>query len=273
MKKVKLEDELISLKRQKQQEADSNTSLKEVKLLLAGEEQEDLRILKAMGRDSTLVTLEKENGKLIELENLEKEYAGGVFVKEDIKNLCIKYHLRFLPSVKFTGDIAVQVASEIKKFARQTNTNIDDHTLRTRFYIMAPPECFRLVEKKFMKTPKAPPDPLLFYHIGEDKYRLIHKWGNDFSIFRRFLGFRWESLENYWVTNFFLILPIAVLLITMLVPAVTMINYWGWFVLLILTVATFFTSWFNSPVTDKDWFDGEEGFFGPYNWDSPIKLT
>lgn len=271
MQKVKLEDELLSGKAEKKRQFEADGSVNEVKLLLAGEEQEDLRILKGIGVNSTIVQIEQENGKRIELEKLDRDFAGNVFEVGDIEKLCIKYRLRFLPSTLFVGNIEARVALKIKEFAKVTKTEIDEYTLRTRFLIMAPPESFRLQRVQFVRTVKDP-DPLIFYKISDTKYRLIHKWGNDFSILRRLLGFRWANLRNYWLTNFFLLLPIATLLVCMVIPATVIIQKTLPATLLVLIVTAFFTCWMNRPVTDEHWFDSERGFFTPWNWNISEKL-
>lgn len=44
------------------------------------------------------------------------------------------------------------------------------------FHIAAPAESFQLQ--------KRPIDPLLFCHLGDNQYYLVHKWGSDLSIWR-----------------------------------------------------------------------------------------
>jgi len=46
-----------------------------------------------------------------------------------------------------------------------------------RFFIAAPAESFALQPR--------PIDPLLFCQLGDDLFYLVHKWGNDISVFRR----------------------------------------------------------------------------------------
>lgn len=269
MHKVKIEKELESQKKEQAQGLESSKAISDVKLLLAGEEQEDLRIMQSVGSKSTVMRAQQERGNLIALEKLDKEYAGNVYTVDAIQKLCIKYRLRFLSSRLYCGDMDIEVAAKIKEFAKATNTNIDDWTLQTRFFIMAPPSSFKLTKVKFEKTPR-PVDPLIFYKISDDNYKLIHKWGNDFSILRALLGFRWESLENYWLTNLFLLLPVATLLWAMVLPAAGMLSYPVLSSIAIMLTSALGALFFNHNVTDKNWFDEGRGWFSHDSWNSQI---
>lgn len=100
-----------------------------------------------------------------------------------IKNVCLKYGLRFLPTRFYKGaldsgigpkveefrallgDIPLIAEPEILQGSAPSNTN------KAQFYIAAPSESFALT--------LAPKDPLLFCRLGLDKFFLVHKWGAD----------------------------------------------------------------------------------------------
>ena len=158
---------------------------------------EDDKILRSLGsshqymRDK--VTLQKQ----LEIEKFDKDYAGKVYTIDQIKDLAIKYNLKFLNSEHFKGKIDIEVAAKLKEFSRETKAPIDEYTLRRRYYILAPPAQFNL---ELVKRTR-PVDPLLFFQLDDNHYRLIHKWGADFTVLRRISGWINESYEHKFLTN------------------------------------------------------------------------
>lgn len=280
--KVRLEKELEAVKAT-DSVIQEHQAVKDVKLLLVGEENEDARILRGIGANSTFVKIEEERGKQIELENLEKEYAGGVFTTAQIEKLALKYRLRFLNSSLFSAHIDVEVSAKIKEFAKKANVDLDTYSLQTRFMILAPAECFNLeifnfTQKKIerqkeeaLRLRQLMLDPLLFYKIDDDKYRLVHKWGNDFSIVRRIEGYKWRNLNTFWTFNFFMLLPVICFLGAWIFSPVFIISHPVWYVAIMLLVNSLMASAFNAGVTDKGWFDEEGGFFSEEAWKSNQK--
>jgi hypothetical protein len=117
----------------------------------------------------------KEHNRKIE-KHLQKYNQERVFHISQIESLCKKYHLRFLSSHYYSGSIDKNLANKISTYevaygeiCKEENT-----------YIAAPKSAFTLQSK--------PKDPLFFKGIGYNYYYLIHKWGNDLSIFRRCLN-------------------------------------------------------------------------------------
>lgn len=228
MKKVAIVDELQQLK--KNQTDNGDEAVKEVKLLMAGSHAQDMNIMRHLAGNSVLVNKEKELGKLLEMEKLEQQY-GEVFTVDQIKTLAIKYHLRFLSSSRYTGKMEMQTISRLKQFAKETSTSIDEYTLSRNFFILAPAECFNM-EKISLSTLKAEEeekkrremDPVLFYKIDDNHYRMIHKWGTDFSIWRKFLGWKYKNESNLMLTAF---LTTMIILGVISIPIVMSIsNFW-----------------------------------------------
>lgn len=269
--KISIEEQLRKESGQRREEIAGDKALQEVKLLMSGDELEDMRILRQLGVNSNIQRLDNEHAKMIELENLDKQY-GEVFTIEEIKNLAIKYRLRLLNSKHFIGDLDVQIAAKVKQFAKDTNSQIDNFSLGVKFFILAPPEMFSLEQVDFVKTKDRYPDPLLFYKIDEEHYRLIHKWGNDFSIFRRYTGWKWENLGNWWFNHFCKMLPIVTFIFYISAGPSFVIDHWIWTMVMITGGSIIASTIMNGAVTDDNWFDQEDGFFTPHNWRNTHRL-
>lgn len=145
----------------------------------------------------------------------EKFKQERVFHISQIEEVCNKYCLRFLPSSMYKGTIDKELPFKISNFeaAYEVKCQCDEDQNSFRFsfptfeqvvnhetgltelrvsypegykdpvqntFIAAPASSFKLQER--------PKDPLFFYKINEEYYYLIHKWGNDLNVFRRFMG-------------------------------------------------------------------------------------
>lgn len=282
---INLKDELDRDKKSKlQKSTNERQAVDEVKLLLAGDDQEDNRILANLGSNSTVMQLQNFTGGNIEWENLEKEY-GKVFTSDQIRQLAIDYRLRFLNSNYFIGDMDKEVTAKIKEFAKETNTGLDDHTLRTRFFVLTVPASFRLESVKAQRFEEwkerrrqAKLDPVLFYRIDQNHYRLIHQWGKEFTIWRRFLGYRWQNRWNFRMTNFFLLLPIFAAVTSIIAP--TLIVTSPVIATLLMFVGAWISAWAGNIYVIKeggtlseDRTVYNEDFFTPQNWNSTKKLV
>lgn len=249
----------------------ASSGLKEVKQLLISAGIEDTQIMRQMAPKSLLIANEHKFGKTIELENFDKEYAGNVYLEEQIKQLCIDYNLRFLNSTLFTGFMAVEVISKIKEFANDTHTPIDAHTQKTRFYILAPAESFTLTEDVVVKE-VINRDPIIFYKIDDTHYRLIYKWGKDFTILRRIQGWKWKNPTNRRHFSFLTALPFVALVFSFAFPVFFVTNL-IWSFVLISAFSYAFASARTGICYAKDPFDYIEGFFTPNNWNSSRKTV
>jgi hypothetical protein len=90
-----------------------------------------------------------------------------IFGRRAIRDLCVRYRLRFLPSALYKGEIPRQAIAAVRALESGTG-----QVLRG-YHILAPARRFRLCD--------ADADPLLFVRIGADRYYLIHRWGSDLS--------------------------------------------------------------------------------------------
>lgn len=272
--KVSIDKELEKMSQIEKKKFDIDP-VNEIKTLLLTESSEDARILRGLSTNSHFNRIENIRGQQIELENLESEYEGQVFKVEQIKSLCVDYRLRFLQSRLYTGAYDVEVAAKIKDFARSTNTSIDDYTLGRRFYVMAPQEMFALTDEKYISKAelRRRADPAIFYQIDEKHYRLIHKWGEDFTVFRLIQGFRWKSWWTHQFFNTVMLLPIIAMMITLFydTPAASVSNHPIWFSISSL-VLSFVFALLIFGLRKQDEGDAIEGFFSKTNWNSDKKL-
>lgn len=272
--KVSIDKELEKVSKQDKEKFNFNP-INEVKLLLEGESSEDARILRGLSQNSQFNRIEKVRGEQIELENLENEYEGKVYTIDQIELLCVDYRLRFLQSKYFTGTYDVEVAAKIKEFAKTTNSPIDDWSLGRRFFMMAPQNMFELRDEKYISKAelRRQADPAIFYQIDEKHYRLIHKWGADFTIFRLIEGFRWKSWWSHQWFNTVMIMPIVTMLwfVFFESPASQFENH-PIFNTLIITTISFIFAHLIFGMRKQDEFEAIGGYFSKTNWNSDSKI-
>jgi hypothetical protein len=268
---VQLDKELKEKKQAIDKVLDANTALQEIKLLMNGDSQEDLRIANGLGKQHTIVKAQNEIGKKLELEKLDDSFDGAVYTIDQIKALAIRYNLRFLSSQLFTSTIEVQAIAKIKEFAKKTNTSIDDYLIQKKFFILAPEKCFELVEDKLPKTKY--PDPALFYKIDETHYKLIHKWGVDFSVTRLLQGFKWSSAGNWFLHRLGISFPIAALILSLVTsgmfPIIYPLAYWSAVTGITLVYSCIA---YRGVILDGDG-DRIEKLFGPAKWNTNTFIT
>jgi hypothetical protein len=269
MLKVSIEE---TLKEQKKKDfAHLNSDpVKEVKLLLQGDATEERRILQGLSNDSEFARIQNMTGRQIEIEKLEGTYDGNVFTREQIENLAIDYHLRFLEARYYTGTFDTQVASKIKNFAKSTNTPMDNHSLSRNYMILAPGECFSLQEERYIS--KRELDPAIFYRIDHNHYRLIHKWGKDFTILRLIEGWKWKSWSNFHLFYAAIYAPFVVALATIAFGNMYIFENPIRMILGIFAASNIAGFLFKSAwkLDDGSVIDG---FFTPHNWNSDTKLV
>jgi hypothetical protein len=120
---------------------------------------------------------------------VDKLETDKIYHISQIKNICIRYRLRFLDSKYYKLEIPSEANIKIKKLERLHHTSLHS------FKIMATAEALRL---------KNYDDPLLFIPIGNDYFYLIHKWGNDLNRFRKLMVLPYKNLEYLTVFIFLL---------------------------------------------------------------------
>ena len=169
MKKVNLFDELLQ-ERNKQISTNELTSL--LKNIWTKEDSKKERITQSL-KDAN-------NGSFNQLKFEEME-TKNIFHKDTIKNICVRYRLRFLDSNLFKGEYPKNITKIISDIEKKHDTNLKN------FMIMAPSKLFKI---------KSPDDPILFIPIGNDYYYLIHKWGEEFNYLRKLLVLPFKNIDN-----------------------------------------------------------------------------
>lgn len=164
-------------------------AITDVTKLLEEKSRADLEIIQMMGMYSGPTKIEHLRGRKIELERLESKY-GQIFTFDEIKAIACKYALLFLKTEHYKGNVDIRVPQKIREFAEETGTELRNTDYEHKFYILAPPLAFNLQDRPA-------PDPLLFYKVDSSNYRLVHKWGEDFTHWRAFLGWMNESEYDY----------------------------------------------------------------------------
>ena len=272
--KVSIDKELEQLAREDKKKLDIDP-INEVKLLLESNSTEDARILRSLSNGSQFSRIEQIRGNQIELEKHQAEFMGKVYTKNQIKSLAVDYNLRFLAAANYTGAFDVEVASKIKSFAKETNSPIDDYSLSRRYFILAPEQLFVLQDVKHIY--KKDMDPAIFFQIDNEHYRLIHKWGKDFSILRYLSGFRWKGFYQHWAFNTALVLPIFAFILTFFFcladEGTSLIaNHWILFSLLTFVLSSIFSHFRWNYKKLDDW-SIIHSYFSPDKWDNKNRMT
>lgn len=245
MTNVSIIEELESSKTSKKKAIETSDAIKEIKLLMDAAAAEDDKILRSLGSSHQYIRDKETLAKHLEIEKFDKDYAGKVYTIDQIKDLAIKYNLKFLKTEYFKGKIDIEVAAKIKEFSKETKAPIDEYTLGRRYYILAPPAQFNL---ELVKRTR-PVDPLIFFQLDGNHYRLIHKWGADFTIFRRISGWINERRQHTFFVNVFLLMITIIGFSQLLIPKVVLeSNNWAY-----LLVTTALSLIVTNYITKKDY--------------------
>jgi len=110
-----------------------------------------------------------------------------VYTLHQVKQLCVKFRLRFLPSTLYNGDLPYEAITAIKNFENQYQPTVGE------YHIVAPAEFFKLKDRYA--------DPLLFAHLGNGNYYLLHQWGADFKPYAPALKYPFRNLESTGVVS------------------------------------------------------------------------
>ena len=171
--------------------SDPDAAINETKLLLDGDYNKERTLLKQIGLGHHIEKAETKRGLAIEKKKMEDQYEGRVYSEQEIKELCLDYNLKFLKAKSYKGRIDMEIGVKIRHFFEKNtlNTAADNN----KFFIMAPPKAFNLMD---FPVPPVAIDPILFYRTENGSYTLVHKWGNEFTIFRLISGWIWRNPLN-----------------------------------------------------------------------------
>jgi len=200
--KVGLKEELDKKREDSQKNADG--FLKEAQLLLESNTQQEKKALRIAKLDNHIRAVESKRGVEIERKKIEDEYGNSAFTSEEIKDLCVKYDLRMLPTSRFNGQLDSQITYKLRAFIDAHENEMGNAS--SDFYVIAPSNAFDLDGRP--AKPFVAIDPILVWKAPrEDKYVYIHKWGKDFTFLRRLRGMFFESEASMWsfTTSFWII--------------------------------------------------------------------
>ncbi|MGK7395007.1 MAG: hypothetical protein ACNS62_10555 [Candidatus Cyclobacteriaceae bacterium M3_2C_046] len=197
--KLRKQNELDQRKMQQQ--------LDVAKQLLAHDESREREILGKMGIDSCVKQYEDKKSTYLEKLNLIKKFGNDVFHIDQIKNMCVDYDLRFLPTQYFRGLIDTELGTKMRNFME--HNKINDYDLEHKFFIMAPTRQFEIQEVEIQTNQY---DPLMFYKIDDEHYYLVHQWGKELNPLRYISAFRkrsfFHSQIHYLAVSFVVILAV-----------------------------------------------------------------
>lgn len=182
--------EIAKLKKQSDVEAEI---LEATTNILATSVKEDIEALQRAGLTNAIKEVENVKNKLRSNERKTEELNDNprIFTESEIKSIAIRYGLRFLPSDMYKGNLPNDLGQKIKDCENIYGRKSSNSYYVSPYYILAPKESFQLQSK--------PKDPLMFLSIGNDKYYLIHKWGNDLSITRWFSNLFVRNEDSFFV--------------------------------------------------------------------------
>jgi hypothetical protein len=167
---VDLQEELQKIKKNSKVNV-----LEEVQNILNEDLEKEIEITnKLKGKRSEFKTID-----------LSKFDSNNIYSLEQIRQVCIKYRLRFLDSKAFIGEIPAEGILKVKALEKQLGFPIDG------FKIVAPKKLFQLEDKDS--------DPLLFLQLTDNKFYFIHKWGGELNRFRALLATPLRSfMSMFW---------------------------------------------------------------------------
>jgi hypothetical protein len=110
-----------------------------------------------------------------------------IFNEENIKQLCIRYRLRFLPIQLYCGEVPYEVITKIKSYEHK------HHGRKAELFILAPPAFFLL--KNAYK------DPLLFALNSSGGYELLCEWGEKSSWYVPILNYPFRDFKSMVISS------------------------------------------------------------------------
>lgn len=245
--------------------------LQEAKTLLLEADTGHLQMLRAAGLDHQVREAMRDNERISAKLKLRIMHGVPVMTESDIKNLCVKYRLKFLSSRLYRGVVPNEVGTTIFNFMKRIGSPNPEHSARS-MYILAPAEAFDLVSYKTRTVPK---DPLLFYKIedsslSEPMYALVTKWGNDFTVFRRVAGFFMANPERYAHIMRFVWFSVIFAAIMLFASQITNISV-GFTVF--ISILSFVLAWVGRGIVRDHWQDsgaarstGHQQIFTEHGW-------
>lgn len=216
---INVQKRLERIARETDEQIEQHTAVTEATRLLAEDGAHDLGILRHMGMHANVEYQINTHSRALELQQLRTQH-GLVFTETEIKQVAVRYALKFRRSDSYKGPIDPVLPRRVKEFFDKNEINAA--RLGTNMYVLAPAEAFVLRQELVVR----PPDPILFYKTpSSTNYILIHKWGRDLTPWRFLQGLRYKSHFLFWLYYF---VPFAIGAIAWWNVAARMDRWYWW---------------------------------------------
>jgi hypothetical protein len=178
--------------------------------------------------------------------HLSEKEKERIYNLESIRNICVRFRLRFLSTAYFKSEYPYAAVAEIKAFEKKHSVSL------TEFYIAAPDHTFNLenVNK----------DPLLFARLDDGTYYLIHQWGKDLAWHKRFTLWPLQSFRNcfifLWIvaTAFSFLIPSTILQVPSFEGEIYLRSWLSIYIFITLLASVIWVGFtFDKTVSDKNW--------------------
>jgi hypothetical protein len=175
MKTIDLHKELIQLKEKRTSTFEPFTSIDPV---------DEVNTMLSRDRALSLLKQISPNAKNVKAKKLKEKYKDlEVYSKEDIMKMCTRYALVLAHSRKYEQEIPIEAGIKLNEIIPKTE-RYNKYYDPGNIYILAPKSHF---DRSVAERTKLNRDPIMFIHENNE-FIFVHKWGNDFTIFRRILG-------------------------------------------------------------------------------------
>ena len=181
--------------------------------------------------------------------DISKLSLENIYDISDIKEIAIKFRLRFLPSKHYKSDLPVEAILKIKEISKKQKKEISN------FMILAPAKALELEDENA--------DPLLFIALSKTKFYLVHQWGNDLKWYNQLKALPLKNLQTMLTTIGLFAGFIALITPTSIILSSAEIDmgYWGyhrvaWFLyayILFISITTFICFSQSIYPTDYQW--------------------
>lgn len=191
---------------------DSERLLESVTGHLASTDEETLKMLDLFATSKQVKEVKSK------VESSKTVLAEKYVTTNDIKNVCVKYNLRFLPVRMYAKPVPFSALDDLRKFKEtfakkrvkpattredmlvaqwrisimSSGENLEPQSINKeehkyfhedRLFIIAPASHFTTIHEPVQR------DPVICYNLGEGNYKVVTKFGNDFTQMRRVSGF------------------------------------------------------------------------------------
>lgn len=143
--------------------------------------------------------------------------------RDDLLRVGAKYRLKVRPVSEYSGPIPPDLGAAVNRFVKEAGIPSLEHS-KSRFFVLAPPHMFAAkdaaeVNREFPTAPRGRaarhPDPVLLYSKDMQHFDFVHKWGDDFTAWRRALGVLHSARFQAWSA---LLASVAVIALMIALP-------------------------------------------------------